>query len=320
MKILVTGGTGFVGSHLTSALLAQGHSVHIMGRDFSSAQNLLQAGAKAIQVDLRSRTEVVQACQGMEVVCHVGAFSAPWGKREDFFGINVAGTHHVIEGCLAHGVRRLVHVSSPAVIFDGNDQILAPDDLPYPGHPTSLYALTKRMAEEAALAVRDRLEVIILRPKAIYGPGDRALLPRLIAAAKARRLPQIGNGQNRVDLTHVADAVQALLLAVERPMPNASFPVYTITGGEHVLLWEAIRTVLRRLDISDRLPTLPLSVALTMAGLMEKLSLLTGREPRLTRYTTLILARTQTYNIERARMDLGYKPRVGLEKGLETLV
>jgi nucleoside-diphosphate-sugar epimerase len=110
------------------------------------------------------------------------------------------------------------------------------------------------------------------------------------------------------------------MLAIERPMPDTSFPVYTITGGEHVLLWEAIRTVLRKLDISDRLPTVPLRVALTMAGVMEKLSLLSGREPRLTRYSALILARTQTYTIERAKQDLGYTPRVGWEEGLDQTV
>lgn len=319
MEILVTGGTGFVGSHLTRALLAQGHTVHLMGRDFSGVQDLLQAGAKAVSVDLRSKAEVIQVCQGKEVVCHVGALSAPWGRRKDFFGINVEGTNHVIEGCLTQGVRRLVHVSSPAVVFGGNDQILVPDDVPYPAQATSLYALTKRIAEEAVLAQREKLETIILRPKAIYGPRDRALLPRLIAAARAHRLPQIGDGQNQVDLTHVADVVQALMLCVDRPVPS-TFPVYTITGGEHVLLWETIRTVLRKLGISDRLPTVPLPIALTMAGVMEKISLFTGLEPPLTRYSSLILARTQTYNIERAKQDLGYEPKVGLEEGLDETV
>lgn len=320
MEILVTGGTGFVGAHLVRALLLRGHGVHLMGRDFSGVQDLLQAGAKAVQVDLRWGAEVIRACQGVEVVCHVGALSAPWGKREDFFAINVDGTTSVIEGCLIHGVRRLVHVSSPAVVFDGNDQRLVSEDLPYPEHPTSLYALTKKLAEEAVLAVRDKLEVIILRPKAIYGPGDRALLPRLISAARVRRLPQIGDGQNQVDLTHVADVVQALVLAIERPMPDTVFPVYTITGGEHLLLWEVIRRVLRQLGLSDRLPTVPLPIALTMAGMMEKISLFTGREPRLTRYSTLILARNQTYTIERAKQDLGYEAGVKLEEGLEETV
>jgi nucleoside-diphosphate-sugar epimerase len=318
MNILVTGGTGFVGTYLTRALLTEGHTVHLMGRDFSRVQALLGAGAIAVPVDLRSRLDVVRACQGMEVVCHVGALSAPWGKRKDFFGINVDGTHHLIEGCLTQGVRRLVQVSSPAVVFGGKDQILVPDQLPYPQHPTSLYALTKRIAEEAVLAQQGKLETIVLRPKAIYGPGDRALLPRLVAAARARRLPQIGDGHNQVDLTHVSDVVQALMLAVQRLVPDTAFPVYTVTSGEHVPLWEAIRAVLRKLGISDKLPKLPLPVALTMAGMMEKLSLFTGREPHLTRYSALILACTQTYNIERAKQDLGYLPRVGWQEGLET--
>lgn len=291
-----------------------------MGREFSRVGGVVEAGAEPIKADLRDREAVLAACKDAEAVCHVGALSAPWGSWDDFQAINVQGTRHVLEACKAQKVRRLAHVSSPAVIFDGGDQFNLPDEVPYPSRLTSHYAATKKLAEEAVLRARGDLEVVAIRPKAVYGEGDTSLLPRLIDAARAGRLPQIGDGQNRVDLTHVDDVVRGLVLALERPLPKTNFPVYTVTSGQSVLLWEAVREVLGRLNIPNKLRRVPLEVILPAAALMELASRFTGREPRITRYSALILARHQTYDISRAKADLGYTPRVTLEEGLERTV
>ena len=156
---------------------------------------------------------------------------------------------------------------------------------------------------------------MILRPKAMFGPGDQALLPRLIAAARQKRLPQIGDGRNLVDLTYVENVVHALLLAGESRA--AVGKTYTITNDEHVPLWDVIRTVLKRLNLSTQLRQVPLSVALAAAVLMEMRAALTGKEPLLTRYSAAILARTQTYNIGAARRDLLYAPRISIPDGIE---
>ena len=310
MKVLVTGATGFLGAHTVAALAAAGHEVYALRRDLSKLSAL---EAHPVLADLRDSVAVARACEGMEAVVHTGALSAAWGRLEDFTAVNVAGTQHVLEGCVQHGVKRLVHISSPAVIFDGLDQVNAPDDAPYPIRFSSHYALTKKLAEDAIRAAP--VNAVILRPKAIYGPGDRSLLPRLVAAAKTGRLPQIGDGQNTVELTYVSDVVNAILLALEHD--TARGLPYTITGGEPVRLWDAIRTVLTGLGLSSKLPVLPLRVALPLAKGMEFVAGLTGREPRLTRYTVELLARTQTYDTSRAGTELGYMPKVSLEDGLE---
>jgi len=315
--ILVTGGTGFVGQHVAAALLARGHRVRLMGRDFSGAGTLLEAGAEPVQADLRHREAVVAACAGAGAVVHAGALSAPWGSRAEFFATNVGGTEAVLEGCRRQGVGRLVHLSSPSVVFSGVNHVLQTEATPYPRRFTSTYALTKKLGEDA-VRTADDLEAVILRPKAVYGPGDRALLPRLIAAARRGRLPCVGDGANLVDLTHVLDVVRAVLLALESP--RAAGKTYTITGGEHVVLWGAVRAVLRQLGLSDRLPRVPLPAALAAAAAMEGVARLTGGEPILTRYSVLILARTQTYDITAARRDLGYAPGVSLEEGLASTV
>ena len=313
MNILVTGGTGFLGSHLGRALLVCGHTVHLLGRDFAPVADLIGRGAHAIMADLRDATAVAQACAGMDAVYHVGALSAAWGKRTDFYAINAGGTQAVVDGCRQHGVGRLIYVSSPAVVFDGHDQVNVTERAAYPRRFTSTYALTKKLGEDAVAAAHD-LATIILRPKAIFGPGDRALLPRLLAAARQGRLRQFGNGQNLVDLTYVDNVVHALLLALDSQ--RAVGHTYFVTNDEHVPLWPAIRTVLQHAGLPAALRPLPLRVALAVAALMEAQAALTGREPLLTRYSVAILARTQTYNIAAAKLDLGYAPLVSVADGI----
>ncbi len=315
MEILVTGGTGFLGQHLVKRLLADGQQVRVLGRDFAAADALLSAGVSPIKADLRDRAAVAAACRGVEAVLHVGALSAPWGRSSDFYEINVGGTEAVVSGCLASGARRLIYVSSPSVVFDGRDGEDQTEAAPYPRRFPSVYSLTKKLGEDRVNAVAGKLETVIVRPKAIFGPGDRALLPRLIAAAKQGRLPQIGAGRNRVDLTYVENVAHALALALEAPA--AAGKTYTITNDEHPLLWEVIRQVLARLGLSTKMRQVSLRAVLAAAWLMERRAALTGKEPLLTRYSAAILARTQTYDISAARRDLGYRPLVSLDDGIE---
>jgi nucleoside-diphosphate-sugar epimerase len=316
METLITGGTGFVGRHLARMLVAQGHQVRLLGRNFGAVQDLIAAGATPIAADLRDAKAVITACKGAEVVFHVGAMSEPWGRRRDFFAINVGGTQAVVAGCKLHGVRRLVAVSSPSAVFDGRDQIDAPETVPYPAHFASVYSLTKKIGEDLVNAAHqgDRLETVILRPKAIFGPGDRALLPRLIGAARRRRLPMIGDGRNAVDLTYVENVAHALALAATATAANGH--TYTITNGAHPLLWEVISDVLAELGLPPIRRHLSLDAALAVAGTLEVVATLTQREPLLTRYTVTILARTQTYAIHAAERDLNYTPIISLADGI----
>ena len=315
--VLVTGATGFVGSHLTRALLARGCRVRALGRDFGRSPNLAAAGAVPVVADLRDGEAVSEACRGVSAVVHAGALSSPWGRAAEFEAVNVGGTANVIAGCRRHGVRRLVYVSSPSVVFDGRDQRDLSDDAPYPRRFVSAYSRTKKEAEDLVnAAARGDVPSVIVRPKAVFGPGDTALLPRLIRAARRGRLPQIGDGQNLVDLTYIDNVVQALLLALDAD-DAAVGKTYTITNGEHVRLWDVVRQVLMRLDLPTRLPRLPLPAALSLAAVLEAAALVTRREPLLTRYTVAILGRTQTYDISAARRDLGYAPQVSVVEGIE---
>lgn len=316
MRVLVTGGTGFLGGHLTRALMTQGNSVTVLGRRREVLQQLEEDGAVPIHGDLRDPERVAQACEGQDVVVHAGALSSPWGPRREFADTNVIGTELVLEGCMRNGIDRLVHISSPSVLFNGRDQEDLTDESPYPHRFVSTYSHTKKLAEDRVhWAVDVGLRAVILRPKAIFGPGDTALLPRLLRAAERGRLPQIGDGRNRVDLTYVDNVVHAILLAVNGQGRNGA--TYTITNGEPVYLWDVVKRLLAHRGLSTELRTVPFAAAYTLAGAMEMMGHLTGREPLLTRYSVCMLARTQTYNIDAARTELGYEPVVPLETGLE---
>ncbi len=316
MKILITGATGFLGNAVSTQLLERGHTLTLMGRDFSRVRNLLYMGATPLRLDLRDRDRVQAACEGMEMVCHLGALSSRWGSRRDFWGINVEGTRNVLEGCLQHRVKRLIYISTPGVTFDGSDHFDVNEDAPYASQFVSVYSETKKVAEEMVLGARALLEVGVLRLKSLYGPGDRALLPRLLEAARSGRLAQVGNGQNRLDFTYIDDAALAVATVLEHAAPFPVRPIWHVTGGEHVRVWDVIYRILEHQGIPRNLPKIPLEVALLTATALEQLARVTGKEPALNRYITLLLARNQTYNIGKARRELGYAPQVSLEEGL----
>jgi nucleoside-diphosphate-sugar epimerase len=192
----------------------------------------------------------------------------------------------------------------------------ATESAPYPRRYLAAYSLSKKLSECLVnQAARRGLATVVLRPKAIFGPGDTSLLPRLLAVARQGRLPQVGTGENRVDVTYVDNVVHAILLALTAP--RAVGKTYTITNGEHVALWPLVRTVLRRLGVEDRLRPLPYWVVYSLAAGMELRAAVSGQEPLLTRYITAILGRTQTYDISAARNDLGYSPVVPVAEGVE---
>jgi 2-alkyl-3-oxoalkanoate reductase len=317
MRYLVTGATGFLGGHLASALLARGEEVVAMGRDREKCLALEQLGVKTIRCDLCDSGAVSEALLGAEVIIHAAALSAPWGLYRDFHAANVTATENVVHAAMRNGARRLVFVSSPSVTFDGSDQAEVDETQPYATRFLSPYQQTKKLAEDVVNQLRGQMEFVILRPKAIFGPGDNALLPRFISAARKGRLRQIGDGNNLVDLTYITNVVDAILLAAVSN--RASGHTYILTNDEHVALWPLLRRVLAIAGCNSNLRTIPRSVAYGVAAWMETKARWTQVEPVMTKYAVAILARTQTYAIQAARSDLGYVPSISVENGVELM-
>jgi nucleoside-diphosphate-sugar epimerase len=201
MKALITGATGFLGGRLAHRLHSLGWHVTALGRNISALQQLENRGIKAMRANLEDQKAMIAACKGQEVVFHCGALSAPWGKAQDFYNANLLGTDHVIHGCMDANVRRLVHVSTPSIYFRYTPRLNVREDATLP-EPINAYTLTKRLAElRVDEAHTEGFPVITIRPRAIFGPGDTSILPRLLQRLASGRMRIIGDGHNITDLT-----------------------------------------------------------------------------------------------------------------------
>ena len=311
MRVAVTGATGFLGGHLVDRLLAEGREVIAVVRDRGKAAALEARGVAVVLGDL---TGPLQTTLEADAFVHAAALSSNWGRRQDFFAANVTGTGRALVLARSMGVRRFVHISSPSIYFRLADQFDVPEDMPLP-RPINAYAETKAVAEQLALRATD-LAPIILRPRGIYGPGDTALLPRLVRAARRGPLPLLRDGQAVTGLTHVDDVVAAIIAAIEAA--PAGQPVNI--SGEALPVREIVEAACARHGIEALWRPLPIGVALAGARMMEMAcAALPGRpEPIATVYSLGLFAYSQTLDVARAADLLGWRPRIGFAEGLAT--
>lgn len=311
MKAFVTGGAGFLGHAIVERLLARGDSVTAVSR--KAYPSLEKMGARSLPVDMGDVEGLKRAMDGHQVVFHVAAKTGVWGTLEDFQKTNVEGTRNVLAACRSAGVEKLVMTSSPSVVFDGHSHINAGNDLPYPATYESHYPATKAQAERMALeASSASFPVVALRPHLIYGPGDPHLLPRLLARARARRLRIVGDGQNLVSITHVANAAMGHLQAADALKPGAACAghAYFLCDAEPVKLWEWLNAVFMRLGIPAVRSHVPVGLARFAGSLAETAwsTLNLEGEPPMTRFVASQLATSHTYDLTPSRRDVGYSP------------
>lgn len=322
MKVLVTGGGGFVGRHLIARLLARGYKVRSFGR---SAQPDLEAqGVECHRGDLADAAAVATACAGMDAVFHVAAKAGIWGSWDSFYAPNVLGARHIVTACRQHGIPRLVYTSTPSVVFNRQAFCGADESLPYGSRWLCHYAHTKALAEKETLAANHRdLRVVALRPHLVFGPGDPHLLPRVLQKAEAGRLRIVGDGQSQVDVSYVGNVADAHVQALDALESNqAPGKAYFIAQGEPVALWPWINQLLESLGKEAITRTIPLPLAYGIGGLCEGLwkIMLRKEDPPMTRFVAVELAKDHYFNINAARRDLGYEPKTGMAEALEKTV
>jgi len=320
MKALVTGGNGFLGSAIVRMLHARGDNVAILCR--TRYDHIAPCVSRVFQADLRNPQAVRAACQGVDVVFHVAALTGIWGPRREFHSINVEGARNVIDACLANGVTKLVYTSSPSVVF-GREELCGVDESqPYPDRYLAAYPESKAAAERLVLEANDAsLATVALRPHLIWGPGDPHLMPRVIQRAREGKLLQVGDGTNLVDITYIDNAAEAHLLAADALRPGAPCAgrAYFISQGEPVSLWPWLNQILAAVDAPTAVRRISFSAAYSVGALLEAAYCLVGArsEPRMTRFLACQLAKSHYFNITAARRELGYKPRISTQEGIE---
>ncbi len=312
--ILVTGATGFVGGALARHLHAQQIKVLATGRNAQKAQALQALGIATQIGDLTDTAFVQSLVRACDIVIHCAAKSEPWGALHAFEAANQIATQVIVSACERANVQRLVHISTPSLYFclDSRTAVKETDPLPdaFPNH----YVRTKRQAEAVVQAAN--VDAITLRPRAIYGPGDQALLPRLIDRMRSGRLPKIGAGQNMADLTYIENLIAAIVLAATVTQPAQR--VFNVTDGTPVNLWDVLAQLAQTLELPPLQRQFSYHTALRIAGVLEaawRIGRLSG-EPPLTKYSVSVLGLTQTLEISAARQTLGYQPQFTTQQGL----
>lgn len=299
MRLAVTGAPGFVGGAVCRAAAARGWSVHAFGlRPAVSPSHVGGAAYRSWDIAADPLADPPQ----VDAVVHCAGSVTDWGPASVQWAVNVTGTGNVLTSFPPPA--RCVHVSSASVYDPYRPTIRATEDLAPVTRYLNSYAASKAAAERLVRA--QRRDAVILRPHAVYGPGDPTLLPRFLSSIRGGRLYAVGDGRQLLHLTGLANVVQACLLAAE---PGGA-GVYNIADSEPVSLDDALSALLAERRLKVRVTYLPRRLVWPLAGIMEGASRAARRRrpPRLTRYVVSHLAYERTLDLTAARTQLGYRP------------
>lgn len=322
MRVLVTGGGGFLGGVVARALTARGDDVVSLAR--GDYPRLREQGIETVRGDLGELPDVLRASEGCDAVVHVAAKAGIWGTAESFTRSNVLGTRNVLAACRAQGIRRLVHTSTPSVVHGGGSIEGGDESIPYATSFSTDYPRTKALAEQAVLSANDdAVATVALRPHLVWGPGDTQLTARILERGRSGRLRLVDRGTALIDTTYVDDAATAHLLALDRVEPGAACAgkAYFISSGDPRPVGEMVNAILAAGGLPPVTKSVPLRVAEAAGAAAELGWRLLRREddPPMTRFLARQLATAHWFDIAAARRDLGYVPQVGLDEGLRRL-
>ncbi|KAL4559064.1 hypothetical protein LXL04_031197 [Taraxacum kok-saghyz] len=343
---LVTGGRGFAARHLVEMLILYDiYAVRIadLGPEIklqtheekgSLGKALSSGRAQYVSMDLRNKSQVYKACEGVEVVYHMAAPDSSINNHQLHYSVNVHGTKNIIDACTVQKVKRLIYTSSPSVVFDGIHGVHnGVETMPYPATHNDSYSSTK--AEGEALVIKangiNGLLTCCIRPSSIFGPGDKLFVPSLVSAARAGKSKFIiGNGMNMYDFTYVENVAHAHVCA-ERALASggtvskrAAGQAYFITNMEPIKFWEFMSLILAGLGYDRPQIKIPAFFLMPIAHLIEciyqRLAPYGMWAPQLTPSRVRLLTCNRTFSSLKANDRLGYRPIVPLQEGLKRTI
>lgn len=321
--VLVTGATGFVGSHVAEQLRQRGNRVHALVRPGTDATLLEQWGVEVFRGDLTDPTSLCAALEGVGVVVHCAARVGDWGPIDDYRRINVEGLRALCDAVLGRPLHRFVHISTLGV-YAARHHYGTDESEPLPDRHIDGYTQSKVEAERLALQYhrKQQLPVVVLRPGFVYGPRDRTLLPRLIQRLRERSVLYIAGGRYALNTTYVGNLVQAILLAIDAPAERVVGEIFNITDGEFVSKRTFFETIADGLNLPRprAFPPIPLWLARLLAHWRESKFRRENRPypPRLTQAQLKFAGLNLDFSIAKARQVLGYQPAVSFQQGMQT--
>jgi 2-alkyl-3-oxoalkanoate reductase len=315
VKVLVTGARGMLGAAVAQALAARGDAVTVLQRRPSGLP------FREIRVDLGDPdpAALTSAVDGCDAVVHLAAKVDVVGPWSEYLRTNVDGTRALLAAARRAGVSRFVHVSSPSVAHAGSALVGAPASPADPALARGHYARSKALAEQLALGATGCATVAV-RPHLVWGPGDPQLVGRIVARARAGRLPVVGSGAALVDTTYVDNAVDALLAALDRA-PRLAGQAFVVSNGEPRPVAELVASICAAAGVAGPRFAVPARMA-RLAGAAVELLWPSGRrwgEPPMTRFLAEQLSTAHWFDQRATRDALGWAPRIGLDEGFARL-
>lgn len=322
---LVTGATGLLGSHIAEQLHRRSVHVRALCRPGSDTRFLQCLGAEIVYGDLTDRESLRHACAGVDRVYHSAARVGDWGPWKDFVHISIDGTRHLLEAAADAKVGRFLHVSSISVYGHVNGEGLVLDEsAPLGVNLTrwNYYGRAKVEAERLTWAMHEtgRLPVTVIRPSWLYGPRDRATLPRLIDSIRRRKLKLIGDGANRLNVVHAANVAEAAILAAQSE--RAVGQAYNCSHDGVLTQREYFNRIAYGIGQPEITATVPYSVAKSAGFVLECFGHLfrTKHPPLVTRYTAWLMGRRCFFECNKIKEHLGWSSTISYDEGIPAAV
>ena len=313
-KILVTGGTGFIGRHLVEALIKRGYTVRCLVRKNSDLQHLNNLGVEFVYGDMRDKASLLNAVQDVTIVFHLAGIIGKWGVPEElYWSIHVKGTELLLDSCIERMVKRFIYCSSAGVLGPIKKP-LANEDYPY--NPSNIYEKVKAEAEKMVLNCKGKLDVTVIRPEFVYGPGDMHVL-KLFDAIQKEKFYIIGNGESLLHPTYVDDLIQCFLSCLENK--NTIGEVYLVVGETPVKVKDLVRIIAEELGVSPPEVHFPESFAFALAYLSEFLGRVFDFNPPITLSQVKFFTQHRAFDGSKAKRDFGYKP-IELRQGVRQAI
>jgi 2-alkyl-3-oxoalkanoate reductase len=324
-RIFVTGATGLVGTYLVEQLLLTGFNVVGLVRQSGQIGRLLELQAKfsnfqIITAELNELQKLTDAMVGSAVVIHTAASIAPLATLDELSLVNVEGTKSIANAAIAAGVRQLIHISSLSVIMGASHIYDAAESAPYM-QSREAYANSKIAAEQAVFRneISSHINVTVLRPGFIYGPNERAWMPRVINLLKTRRAMLVGNGDKDTNVIYVGNLCKAIVSAILREKTYGQ--IYNLTDGQKISKRKLFDTISDELG----LPRVALYIPeWTAHFLVDSACILAPISPppmknflcQYSRPALRLAAYNQGFNISKAESELNYVDRIPFEEGM----
>jgi 2-alkyl-3-oxoalkanoate reductase len=314
MKILVTGGCGFTGSALVMRLLKDGHQVRSL--DYKKGirdDQLAQAGAEIVYGSVADYAVVRKAVEGCDIVQHLAAaFREMDVPNQFYFDVNRNGTENVMKAALECGVKKVVYCSTQGV----HGHIAhPPGDENSPIAPEDYYQQTKFLGEQVTRDyMKKGLKSTILRPTAIFGPGDPERFFMIYKRVKKGVFPMFGHGKTFYHPVYIDNLVDAFILAMDLNKGNGE--TYIIADEEYVTIEDLVQRVAKAMNTTVRIPHYPFLPLLAAAHVCEMICKPFRIRPPIFPRRADWYRQVRAFRIDKAKRELGYVPKIGLDEGL----